>query len=396
MAASRCQSRQRRGVTLVWSVFFFTLLCAIVSFAVDYGHVQLAKTELARAADAAARYAAGGIIDGTYVSKGHDAAFDNKVDGTSLVLDNSAYTPPGQPKDIEVGNWDSSLTPKFSTSRTPANAVRITARRIEGRGTGIGLGFARMIGMSNIDLTATAICANRGGMPNFIGLTKMTANNNTSVGYDPRLGAPGGSNVTGGAVIGSNGAISFQKNLDINGQVLLGPSGTYSGTSPTPLHTSADLSYPNPPSPPTSSSGTLDVSNKSLPGGTYVYDSINMGNNSSLTFTGPTTLYVINDIIFSGSGTIAPTSGLPADLKIRIIGSATSVVGGSGSNNVTITGQIYAPNTDFIAKNNGELRGSALFRSMSADNNLSLYYDTVGGTVITTGTSGGSTVVMVQ
>src|SRR5207237_663714 len=82
-----------------------------------------------------------------------------------------------------------------------------------------------------------------------------------------------------------------------------------------------------------------------------------------------------SDIIFSQSGKIAPASGKPADLRIRVIDSPTSVVGGAGANNVTITAQIYAPNSDFRVQNNSELRGTALFRSMTASNGLSLYYD---------------------
>jgi hypothetical protein len=65
-----------------------------------------------------------------------------------------------------------------------------------------------------------------------------------------------------------------------------------------------------------------------------------------------------------------------------MIGSANSYFGGDNSNNVTVTAQIYAPNTDFLAKNNGEIRGSALFRSIDAANNLSLFYDIRHGSVV--------------
>jgi len=70
-------------------------LLALTSLAVDFGRAQCAKTELQRAADAAARYAASGIDDGTWADKAVAAARDNLVDGIPLALDNSQ---PGTPK----------------------------------------------------------------------------------------------------------------------------------------------------------------------------------------------------------------------------------------------------------------------------------------------------------
>ena len=41
---------RRRGMTLIYVTVCFALLCGIVSFAIDLGRVQAAKTELQRAA----------------------------------------------------------------------------------------------------------------------------------------------------------------------------------------------------------------------------------------------------------------------------------------------------------------------------------------------------------
>ena len=180
-----------------------------------------------------------------------------------------------------------------------------------------------------------------------------------------------------GACRGFSGTISFGRNPSVSGDILLGPSGSYSGTSPTPVRLTQDLSFPATENPPFIATGSLSVSGTVhiTGGGTLVYTSIVIGNNSNLIFDQPTTVYVLSDITFSQSGTIASASGKPADLRIRVIGSPTSVVGGAGANNVTVTAQIYAPNSDFRVQNNGEIRGTALFRSMSAANGLSLYYD---------------------
>jgi hypothetical protein len=390
--------RLRNGVTLLYTMLAFIVLIGFVSLAVDFGRAQCAKTELQRAADAAARYAASGIDDGTWADKAVGAARDNLVDGLPLVLDNSL---PGTPKDIEIGNWNASATPRFSTARAPANAVRVTARRVASRNAAIPLVFGRIIGRSTCDLVATAIVQKSANIPNFVGLKSLTAKNNSSAGYDPHLGTPGSSNLTSGASIASNGTVGFGNNGNINGSVLLGPSGTYTGTSPKPVTLSSTLAFPATESAPFAASGSLSV-NGTLhvsSGGTLVYTSINISNNSTLIFDNPTTVYVINDILFSQNGEIKPASGLPADLRIRVIGSATSIVGGPNANNIEITAQIYAPNTDFAVHNNGDVRGTALFRSMFAANQLSLWYDISNASVVYgsyTDTDTGSGVTYVQ
>jgi Flp pilus assembly protein TadG len=366
------QWRVRRGMTLTYACVLMVLLIAFVSFGVDYGRVQLTKTELQRAADAAARYGASGIVDSTYSSKAIAAAGENAVDGTPLVLSNS-FTD----KDVEVGNWDGTQSPKFSTSRAPTNAIRITARRVASRGTAVPLLFAKLLGMNSCDLTCTAIATQNIGDPNFIGLKAIDAKNNIGVAYDPRMGLPSAGNMASGASIASNGKIKFNNNPSIQGSVIIGPAGQYTGTTPTPIQLTDAMSFPSTESPPWAATGSLNINGTVhiTGGGTVVYSSITLSNNGLLIFDNPTTVYVTGNVTFAQSGEIKPSSGLPVDLKIRMTGGATSYFGGSNSNNVTVTGQIYAPDVDFIAKNTGTVFGTALFRTMSATNNLNLYYD---------------------
>src|SRR5439155_696119 len=72
------------------------------SLATDYGRVQLAKTQILAAADAAGRAAAAAFSGG--VSAAQDAAVaaaaDNSADGSSVVIDPN--------NDVEFGSWDSS------------------------------------------------------------------------------------------------------------------------------------------------------------------------------------------------------------------------------------------------------------------------------------------------
>src|SRR5437762_10760155 len=92
----RPHGARRLGIGLVWAMVVMVALCAIASFAVDYGRVQLAKTELLRAADAAARAAVASIGKG--VTAANNAAIStaamNNCDGSAVALTTA---------DIELG-----------------------------------------------------------------------------------------------------------------------------------------------------------------------------------------------------------------------------------------------------------------------------------------------------
>jgi Flp pilus assembly protein TadG len=130
------------------------VILIFVSFAVDYGRAQVAKTELQRACDAAARYGAAGLSSGVTAVQNRvvAAAADNKVDGTSLVIDTTS--------DLEFGTWDPStdtFTVLTGADRTSADAIRVTARRTASRGTGVSTLFAASMGRQTIDIKAIAI-----------------------------------------------------------------------------------------------------------------------------------------------------------------------------------------------------------------------------------------------
>ena len=80
------EKRNRGGIALIYMIMAMFVICAFISFAVDWGRVQLSRTELQRAADSAARYGVTGISDGTHVSKAIAAAYDNTCDGSTVVI----------------------------------------------------------------------------------------------------------------------------------------------------------------------------------------------------------------------------------------------------------------------------------------------------------------------
>src|SRR5450432_1830948 len=142
------------GISLVYLIIVITAMTAFASLGVDLGRVQVAKVELERAADAAARYGATGAADGTAVAKAIAAAADNKVDGTPLVLLSG---------DIQLITYSNGT---YSIGGSSPNGVMITAKRVASRGTSIPLDFLKSIGgITTCDMSATSIAVYNSGLP---------------------------------------------------------------------------------------------------------------------------------------------------------------------------------------------------------------------------------------
>src|SRR2546421_1152595 len=94
--------RHRSGVAVVYLAIVMTLLIGFVSLGVDWGRVQVAKLELQRSVDAAARYAALGLDNdaATATANALAVASSNAIDGTPLTLNPAT--------DIVFGAWNSS------------------------------------------------------------------------------------------------------------------------------------------------------------------------------------------------------------------------------------------------------------------------------------------------
>jgi Flp pilus assembly protein TadG len=380
------QLNRRRGAMIWFGVIVLAVLLGFVSLGVDIGRMQTAKTEIQRAVDNAARYGAVGLTDGTSTAKAITAASDNTVDADDrrpLSLTAS---------DITAGTWDST-TRIFTPSNVSPNAIRVVGTRT------IPLLFAAALGKNRCAVTATAIAVNNAAGPNFIGLNGISAVNNTSMGYSSSKGAPGGVNQNGAFLMGSNGAITFSMNVSINGNIVLGPSGSFNKASPTPLKSATTLAYPATEAPPFISSGDLNVSGTMhiTGGGTKVYTNISFSNNASLIFDSPTTVYVTGNIDAAQGSVVKAASGVPKDLMIRMSGGPTKYFGGNNANNFVVTAMVYAPEVDFNSKNNADLYGSVLFRSFDVKNNLNVYYDIDSGSVVAgLGSTGGSMISMVR
>ncbi len=145
---------RKRGVSLLYSSVIMVGLFGITSLAVDWGRVQVAKSQMRAAVDAASRNAAMLLPNGpsAAVAGARAAASENVVDGSSLVLN--------QAEDIELGNWNTS-TRKFTklsnSNLANANAVRVIGRRTAARGNAVPTIFAQILGQKSFDVQAESI-----------------------------------------------------------------------------------------------------------------------------------------------------------------------------------------------------------------------------------------------
>jgi hypothetical protein len=352
-----------------------TALVAVASLAVDWGHVQLVKGELQRAADAAAR---SGAIDVAMSKPGSirgdvlASVRQNPVDG-AVLADNAV--------DVEVVQWDPA-TRTYQRNAIPGNAVMVTLYRAAERGNPVRMMFAGLIGKPTCDVRAYTIVSGQTiGPRGFQGLSEVTFKNNAFIGsYDPTVNtSPTQSSASGKALLGSNGAIYSGNNTEVRGDLMLGPGGSTSGAisksgSVRPL----DTSLPQPWVPgwqPQANPGGVPAnytvsSDTVLAGGTYWFTSLNISAN--LSFSGPATVIVNGDVVLDAA--LTAYNKMPTNLTVYQLGTGRTF-GDSGSNTIDITARVIAPGSDFSSKNNGTFRGEGIFNSITTKNNWELYYD---------------------
>lgn len=200
------------------------VMMLIISLSVDIGRAKLAKSELQYAVDAAARYGAGGVYDGTHATRAIAAAAENRVDGTALTL---------QAADVELGYWNTSAK-TFTVTSTNANAIRVTGKRTTARGNAIELYFTRYFGRMSVDVTATSIAMLGSSTYSTTSSTNTTVSGQSSIYY---ANLANGTQITdpwGYDQVGSSGVVANR----ISGMSLVaGSTLTFTasgGVNPTP------------------------------------------------------------------------------------------------------------------------------------------------------------------
>lgn len=145
-----------RGMALIYVLVAMVALIAMASLAVDFGKLQIAKSELTTAVDSAGLAAASGLRISPYEARLRAKTFaaKNKVDGKSLTLLDS---------DIQMGKWDSSsraFVVLTGANEANANAVRITGQLSAARNNAVGLAMLPILRSGNdFQMSSTSISA---------------------------------------------------------------------------------------------------------------------------------------------------------------------------------------------------------------------------------------------
>ena len=386
----------RSGMSLIWVSCFFIMMIAFASFAVDYGRVQMAKTELLRGADAAARAACAKLDSGISAaqSAASQTAAMNKADGTAIAVTTA---------DIDFGNYNTAtgdFTVLTGAAASNANAVRVWGRRTVAHGDPIQLNFAKLIGRSTCDVTSQAIATISPPSPGYVGLSLTRMFNTTMFdGYNSSKGPYGPGNSGATAVLLGNTDLLLDDYATVKGEAHYGPGGklTLSGNAtitPGPVsQLSSVLSFApvtlgtvatvnNNANITTYRSGTqLNVPKaKGLvpyPAGTYYFTSFVVADGSTVEFAPPTTIYMAGDATIQG--TVACSNYRPYSLLFKMSGTHKMAVDGG-----TIYAHVYNPQGDVHHHNGGQSFGSVVSDLLCFRHTSQGHYDLSSG-------SGGST-----
>ena len=145
----------RKAAMLVLIAVCLPLCVIMAAFAVDVAWMQLVRTELRTATDAAARAGAKELslsqTTAAAVNRAKQVALRNRVAGDPMLLANA---------DIEIGKGQQATATSrftFTPGDTRPNAVRITGQRTQGSAAGpVNLLFAGVLGIRQFEPSETA------------------------------------------------------------------------------------------------------------------------------------------------------------------------------------------------------------------------------------------------
>ena len=152
----RYVGKKKFGSAIVFAVVGMVVFVGFASLSVDYARIQVAKTQLHNAVDAAARAGVAAVGQGPTIAINQAVTYAalNMCDGTPVAIDPNL--------DVDFGTYDGStrvFTKLTGTARSAATAIQVTGRRTAARGNPIHLLFAQMVGMPTKDLTTSAVAS---------------------------------------------------------------------------------------------------------------------------------------------------------------------------------------------------------------------------------------------
>lgn len=377
---------RRRGSAIQWIGMASPVAAAIASLVVDWGRLQLVRSELQYVAEAAARHATNSLCGIPSVARNAaiEVAMQNKADGHPVELTAA---------DVELGTWDAAngtFRAFTGAGEVTADAVRVTARRAASRGTAVPMIFGQLTGRATGDVQASAITTLGIEGYGVIGLDFLKLSGNATASWRPDDGSkpvgPWGN-------VASNGDITLGGSSFVNGHArpgvgryVYGAEGRVSGTV---RQLKTPLVFPNgeagqvaafnddalvPAKYRSGASLVLDSNDKlALPGGNYYFQDVKvMG---TLTFTGPATVYCYGD--FALHGHARTYSNMPKNLAVVMCPAADGTPPGTLKvwSGTELYASLYAPQSPIVLGGNGDIYGSVLGKSVDMTGTSAIYYD---------------------
>ncbi len=366
----------RRGAVLPVLAMTLSVLIGAGAVAVDASRLYVARGDLQKTADAAARSAAWQV-------PGSDAVQHTAETYAAQNMSPDTFGSVLAPGDAVVGSWNY-IDRTFTAGLNQANAVRVTVRQAADNGNPVDLIFARVFGPDVADVNASAVAtqiditacvlalAPAGTGLEFNGGVSMDSQNcglaANSLSADAALIANGGS---GNALIESlylagglddpHGVINSLEPPIVHARRQL--SDPYAGRdfNDFPTSDSPTWNTPSQPNTPVTLEPGVYPNGMSLKGdvtlqpGTYVVqDDVSVGSQANVYGDGVTIVLDNSDMDVAGGAYMdltAPSTGSTAGIAIMRQGppSSSKMTGGSG---MTIEGAVYMPNSDLAYAGN--------------------------------------------
>ncbi|TWU02802.1 TadG family pilus assembly protein [Stieleria varia] len=139
-------------------------LTALLAMAADFGHINVARSEMKRSADAAALSACWELYDGTVSGASAEATKNDIVDMASQIASANEISSRGPAlngdSDVEVGYYDPDQPGQIDTSVPDRfNAVRVNLSQIDGSNGEVPLFFGDVTGRHSQSMQTSSIAA---------------------------------------------------------------------------------------------------------------------------------------------------------------------------------------------------------------------------------------------
>jgi len=351
-------------VTVVLTAASLVTLLLCATLAVDLGHIHAVAAEMQNTADGGALAGAGVLKEG-YPEQAFEVVRDviarNQRPQGFLSLDDQV---------IEFGTWNSvkqTFTPLEDSTSSKAFAARVVSYR-----NNTPYFFAALIGKRSADVSREAVAVGSGPCTGIWGLQGIRAGSINTDSYNSKdaayseLSAGNEGDLCSGRYIDMNGS------FDVHGDVMAGfgwdvtisgGAGAITGLTTSDVNPlrlpPVEVPYmddnelvglTNLGKSPWKGVRSLDIqgqNNLTLAPGTYICDSVTLAGGSSITVTGPTTIYILTEMDATG-GTIINETKDPHNLTI-LSPSTTYLKLGGGS---AFYGTVLAPEALVEVKGN--------------------------------------------